>query len=618
MDARCARTSALLSIYLSSPSQNRISLRLLFSLSFLSLSFLFAQDIQYDAPLLGPLLVTGTFGELRGDHFHAGLDFRASVDTPVYAVADGFVSRIKVSPGGYGQAIYVDHPDGHRSVYGHLETLVPELKDTVRARQFAEEEFGQDLRFGPMDFPVVRGQKIGGVGNRGHSFGPHLHFEMREQAGDVAINPMAFGLSILDTRTPVIRSLRVYELDERGLEIGSQTITPTALYGGDYMMNDTVIVSSRRIGLALKSYDRQNEMPNWNGIFGGDLYADSTLIFEFRFARIPFEATEYLNALTDYADWKENRSWYYRFWALSPRQFRAPIPKDTVGPFAFLNTARTQGVRQVNSMGTYDGSLILQPEKPLPLRLQTVDFAGNATELSLVVLYRPISTAAQQNGAGVLASESHQYFLPAGEPSIIDKGDLRLELDSNALYRDCFFHYAGLPDRSADHLSDVHQLHDQRTPLHGTARLYLRPVAPIPNNLRDHVFLGTCNDAGHLSSKGGTWTDGGRMAANISTFGDYGLFLDTIPPTVKINYFDTDLRRAAGFSVIMDDNVSGGRMTYRGTIDRKWALLEHDGKSGKLNYSFADGEPGQGEHLFEIEVTDARGNSTRWERRFTR
>jgi hypothetical protein len=561
--------------------------------------------------LRGPLLVTGTFGELRSNHFHAGLDFRASVNTPVYSVADGYVSRIKVGPGGYGQAIYVDHPDGHRSVYGHLETLTAELLDTVRARQFAEEEFRQDLRFGPDDFPVSRGQQIGGVGNRGHSFGPHLHFEMREQAGDVAVNPLAFGFSIPDTRAPAIRKLRVYELDERGLERASQTITPTALRGGDYAVNDTVIVAHRRIGLALKSYDRQNAMPNWNGIFGGDLYADSTLVFDFRFARIPFEETEYLNALTDYADWTENQSWYHRFWAISPQQFRAPMPQDTIGPFAFLNAGDgAQDAKGGKGTGSYDGSLVLQPEKPLNLRLRSVDFAGNASELSLVVLYRPTDLAP--------ASEPHQYFLPAGAPSIIDNGDMRLELKDDALYRDCFFRYARLPDRSANHLSDVHQVHDHRTPLHSSARLHLRPVAQIPNGLRDHVFLGTCDDEGHLSSRGGSWTDDGRMAANISTFGDYGLFLDTLPPTVEINYFSTDLRRASGFSVVMEDNVSGGRLTYRGTINGKWVLLEHDGKSGKLNYSFANGEPGPGEHLFELEVTDARGNSTQWQRRFRR
>jgi len=105
------------------------------------------------------------------------------------------------------------------------------------------------------------------------------------QAGDVAVNPLAFGFSIPDTRAPAIRKVRVYELDERGLEQESQTITPAKLRDGNYAVNDTVIVTHRRIGLALKSYDRQNAMPNWNGIFGGDLYADSTLIFNFRFAR---------------------------------------------------------------------------------------------------------------------------------------------------------------------------------------------------------------------------------------------------------------------------------------------------------------------------------------------
>jgi hypothetical protein len=554
-----------------------------------------AQDLTYDAPLRGPLLVTGTFGELRGDHFHAGLDFRAPTGTPVYAVADGYVSRIKVTAGGYGQAIYVDHPDGHRSVYGHLETLVPELLDTLRSRQFAEEEFEQEMTFDAMAFPVCRGQQLGGVGNRGYSFGSHLHFEMREIVGDVPLNPLAFGFSVPDGLPPTIRNLRLYELDEAGLEVSTQTIEPTLQRDGNYVVTDTLIVGQARIGLALKTYDRQDAMPNWNGIYGGRLTADTTAVFDFAFHRIPFEQTEYLNALTDYADWTENKSWYHRFWALSPTQFRA----------------RPQGAKEVGKGAkTYDGTLRLRPEVPLPVRLEVYDHAGNVTTCQLTLLYR-LSPASPR-------PRPHQYFLPAGEASIIDKGDFRLELPADVLYRDCFFRYARLPDTSAGHLSAFHQLDSPSTPLHGQARLAIRPMGNVANNLRPHAFLGQCNDDGEWSSRGGEWQADGRMVANISTFGDYALFLDTIPPTVTINAFATDLRRASGFSIYVKDNVKGRWPTYRATIDGAWALLEFDGKSDKLNYNFADGDPGPGEHLFEITVNDGRGNATVWQRRFRR
>ncbi|MEM9929567.1 MAG: M23 family metallopeptidase [Bacteroidota bacterium] len=561
-------------------------------LLFATLGFLSAQDtLTYAPPLKGPLLVTGTFGELRSDHFHAGLDFRGKVGTPVYAVADGYVSRVLISPGGYGQAIYIDHPDGHRSVYAHLEVLAPELKDTVRARQFAEESFRQDLHFGPGVFPVQQGQEIGGVGNRGHSFGPHLHFELREIVGDAPVNPLKFGFNIPDTRRPQLRKLRVYELDDRGLETATQTFSLLATRDGNYRIKDTITVGSRRIGLALKTYDRQNAMPNWNGIYGGELYADSTLIYDFRFDRVPFEKTEYLNAMTDYADWVSNTSWYHRFWALTNQDY----------------AARPAG----SAASQYNGIVKLAVGAALPVQLRVLDQAGNSSTLSVVLTYQPGTNA---KGGG----RPHQYFLPAGEPSIIDQETFRLELDEDALYRDCYFEYARLPDASTGRISDTHQLHQKNTPLHGSARLSITPNITVPERLRPHVFLGSCDDKGHWHANGGSWTSEQRFAANIPTFGRYGLFLDTIPPTVEINAFRTDLRYAQGFSLLMKDNVSGGRLSYRGTIDGQWVLLELDAKSDKLTYNFADGDPGPGEHVFSITVQDARNNTTTWSRKFRR
>lgn len=564
-------------------------------LSLVSLTSVFAQTdstastvVSYAPPLRGPLLITGTFGELRSDHFHAGLDFRAATNTPVYSVADGFISRIQISAGGYGQAVYVDHPDGHRSVYCHLETLAPALLDTVRARQFSEEKFRQNLLFDSLAFPIKQGDQLGGVGNRGHSFGPHLHFEMREIEGDAPLNPLSFGFPVPDTRSPQIRRLRIYELAENGIEIRSQTPSLVNNNTGVYSVPDTVVVASNLVGLAVKAYDRQNGMPNWNGIYGGELYADTTKVFDFRWDKIPYEKTEYLNALTDYADWKENTSWYHRFWALTPGAM-------------FWRTAEK---------APYSGSLRLRPNLPFPVSMRVLDYAGNVSTLDFILVYRPDGSKRP--------SLPHQYFLPAGEASIIDNKDLRLELDATALYRDCYFSYAKLPEGSAGYFSDVHQLHHKTTPLHGRARLAIRPNRSIPDALRQHLFIGRCNKDGRWSSYGGSWEADGRMHTSIGSFGDYAIFIDTIPPSVEVHRMPTDQRRSDGFSVEMTDNVSGGRLSYRGTINGQWALLEYDAKNDRLNYAFSNGDPGPGEHLFELEVRDARGNATTWRRRFRR
>ncbi|NJC26073.1 M23 family metallopeptidase [Neolewinella antarctica] len=532
----------------------------------------------YVAPLRGPLLVTGTFGELRSDHYHAGLDFRASTSTPVYAVREGFVSRIIVSPGGYGQAIYVDHPDGYRSVYGHLETLVGELLDTVRAAQFAEESFRQDLKFDSLAFPVARGQRIGAVGNRGHSFGSHLHFELREILGDVPVNPLQFGFSIPDRRAPQIRSLRIYELDGRGHEI-----TATTHKSGS---KDTIFVRTPDVGVAVKAYDRQDAMPNWNGIYSATVFVDSVRQSGIEHARIPFGDTRYLNAQTDYREWQKETSWFHRLWALP----------------------RVPGLR---GSAMNDGpALKLVTNRPTNVVIEVRDYAGNVTTEKATLVYRP--------GDEPEFTQPHQYFIPAGEESLIEREGFSLYFPENALYEDLYLRFTVLPDDSADRYSATYLVHDALTPLHGRAKISIRPTKPVPDGLRERVYLGRCDEKGQYHSHGGKWTEAGSLETTLGSFGDYALFLDTIPPTVRINSFPRNLNRYAGFSVLITDDVSGGGLAYRGTIDGKWIFLEYDEKNDKLTHNFSEGALRPGKHTFELELTDARGNTTNWKRKFTR
>ncbi|NJB87451.1 murein DD-endopeptidase MepM/ murein hydrolase activator NlpD [Lewinella marina] len=545
---------------------------------------------QYAPPLRGPLLITGTFGELRSNHYHGGLDFRAAVGTPVLAVADGFVSRVKISSGGFGQAVYVDHPDGKRSVYGHLEVLAPELKDTIRRLQYARESFEIDFRPDSTAFPVRRGQTIGGVGNRGFSFGPHLHFELREAATDAQLNPLSLGYAVADTRTPQLRNLRVYTWQEGGED-------PTAK-SYDLIrkeLPDTLVVDATRIGFGLKAYDRQNSMPNWNGIYRATLCTDSTEVFSFDFDRVPLEKTQYINALTDYGEWQRNSSWYYRLFT--------PVAEAAF----WADTAPAAGA----------GLIELCPGVPVRISITAADFAGNTSAVSLVVVHRP----ADSPSAGTTAPPAprYQYYLPSGEASIIDTGGMRLELEAPALYEDLRFRYTRLVDGSEGYLSDVHQLHDTETALHGRARLRIRPRVAVPDSLRSRAYIGKCGNGGSPRAVGGTWQPDGSMLVEIGSFGDYAILLDREPPRIRIRDFPTDLRGRSAFSLLVDDAV-GGELTYRATVDGKWVLLEFDAKSGTLSHTFEKSHPigGNTTHQFELEVVDARGNRATFSRPFRR
>ena len=541
---------------------------------------------QYVPPLDGPLLITGTFGELRGNHFHGGLDFRGKVGTPVRAVADGYISRILVSAGGFGQALYVTHPDGKRTVYGHLEVLAPAIHDTVRALQYAGESFALDFHPDSLAFPVRAGQVIGGVGNRGYSFGPHLHFEVWDTATLSQLNPLRLGFGVPDTRNPVVSTVRFYVMRADG------TVAETLTYpvsGGS--LPDTVVVSQPHVGLAFQAIDRQNTMPNRNGIYRASLRADSAEVFAFRYDSIPYHKTRYVNALTDYAEQQRTGTWYYRLFA-------------TVREAVFWSDADTLS----------SGILRLREGSDRRVTIAAADYAGNEVTFSTVLRLDPTKAVTP-----LPVRAPHQYYLPSGQRSIIDTGGLRLEVPADALYTDLRFRYQRFEEKSANLLSAVHQLDEASTPLHSACTLTLPAVRPVSERERAAAYVGRCNDDGSYSSVGGQWIAGDRMESKITTLGDYAILLDTVPPRIRIRDFRTDLRGRRGFSLLVDDAV-GGALTYRATVDGRWILMELDAKSGTLTHTFDDNAKlSRGpRHDFKLLVRDARGNEATYERSFTR
>jgi hypothetical protein len=278
---------------------------------------LFAQNNQYPqdffrSPIDGRIYLSGTFAELRSNHFHAGIDIKTGgeIGKNIYAIADGYVSRIKVSPYGYGHAVYIAHPNGFTSVYGHLNEILGPYGVYVKQQQYSKQKFALDLYFQVDQFPVNKGDTIAISGNTGSSGGPHLHFEIRETATQEPINPLLFGYQIKDHITPKIRGLRIYPAEKKTLINGENQAVGFSLrgWGKEYkLLNSDTISISGDFYTAINTIDKQNDSENRNGVYQIELWIDSTLFYMHNMERINFSTSRYLNTLIDFDHYKKKQ-----------------------------------------------------------------------------------------------------------------------------------------------------------------------------------------------------------------------------------------------------------------------------------------------------------------------
>ncbi len=279
-----------------------------------------AQDYPkkyFRSPIENRIFLSGTFGELRGGHFHAGLDIKTSgvEGAKVMAAADGWISRIKISPFGYGNCVYISHPNGYTTVYAHLQKILDKPGAYVKKQQYKQERFAVDLQIAANQFPVKKGQVIALSGNSGSSGGPHVHFEIRDSRTQEPLNPLLFGIPVKDYYTPQIRSIRVYPVGQ-GATV-NQHAKPLNLatkgWGKTHRLKkaDTLdIVGDFYLGI--NTIDKQNDTHNKNGVYSIELRVDSTTVYRHRLERVNFSTSRYINTLIDYPYYKQHKRRYQR------------------------------------------------------------------------------------------------------------------------------------------------------------------------------------------------------------------------------------------------------------------------------------------------------------------
>ncbi len=543
----------------------------------------------FRSPIEYNLRLAGTFGELRSNHFHAGIDIKSpngSIGAPIVAAGDGYVSRIIRQAGGYGNALYIKHPNGYTTVYGHLDAFADEIEAYVKQLQYQEKSFSIDVKPPPNQFVYQKGERIGKMGNRGSSGGPHLHFEIRHTESGMRINPLLFGLEIRDNTPPRLHQLKVYTLDEK------RETRSTALYdlrrsGSNYRLRDTLRAASPTVGFGLKAYDQMDNTPNWNGIYSLSLYQDDSLLYHFTAERLKYEETLYLNAHLDYREQRSNRAYFNRTFRLPGNQL------------SMYDRLQNEGVVQ------------LLKDEPSEITLVAEDLNGNASRLRFWV--RRTAVLAEK------PPQKYNYFLPYDEESMIDNGSLFLHFPQGSFYENVYLDYQFTIDRSDHVYSAVHHIHEPLTPIHHSFELGLRPTM-LPEELWDKAFIAYCTSGGSIINMGGAWKND-RLFTQTRTFGDYCIMADTIPPTIEPINFNNNMRGRRSLSFAINDNLPTSGLAqslhYRATVDGRWILLETDSKTNRITHYFDD-RISPGKHQLRLEVTDAMGNTTLFEEAFLR
>lgn len=546
----------------------------------------FPQD-YFRPPVDFRMLLSGTFGEFRSDHFHSGIDIKTGgvEGKPVYAIADGYVYRIKVSAGGFGKALYIAHPNGFVSVYGHLSKFKDNVGQYVVNEQYKRHSFEVDLFPSPETFPVSKGEAVALSGNTGSSAGPHLHFEIRDQATEHPVNPLLCGLQVKDDVPPVILGLKIYTLDPNSTIQGKNDTAVIAMEGrgtGYRLAGPDTVTLSGKIGFGLQSYDLLNDADNKNGIYTVELFRDGESCFKFTSTTFSFNETRYVNSLIDYAEYRTT----------GRRFMRTCI--DPSNEFSGYEDVRNQGVLIFNDNDVHKMEFIV------------TDAAGNATNLLFFVKSEEI-TARQPYLPFPQKFDGYHFFYYL--PNEFRADDISVEIPQGALYDNLVFRYS-TSGKLKTTCAPLHHVHDQLTPLHKPITLSVRPDESA-RDLIDKLYI-VLLDNGKTRAITSEYRDG-FVTGKSGVFGSFSLMADTLKPVIRPVNFSGG-KNLAGMSqlrVAVTDEESG-ILSYTGSMNGEWILMEYDAKNDLLIYNF-DQYIQKGMNTFRLEVTDKKNNSRVYE-----
>lgn len=554
---------------------------------FLLTNFLSAQDKYpkdyFGSPLDIPLSLAGSFGELRPNHFHSGIDFRTQQKEglPVYASADGFISRIKISTAGYGKSIYIDHPNGFTTVYAHLQRYAPQIQILLNKEHYEKQNYEIEIKPKPNELLVKKGDLIAYSGNTGGSSGPHLHFEVRDTKSEYIINPLYFGLcdSLKDTKKPILNSILAYPLDANSQINGSAEpvfLNLNLLKDGNYIANK--IVANGKVSFAVNAYDVANNSYGKNGIFKMTSFVNGLPYFEYEFETFSFDETKLINTFIDYPRYQSQKQ---RFQKLFVGYFFPPN---------IIKNKKDDGVINVSSNLTTNYKIIIE------------DFNQNKTEVIIPVTYGILPLTQKKK------EKITPYFLKALNEHSYVKDDISVFIPEKTFYEDFYLNF--------DVKNNELFLHNDSVAVSGNITITF-DVAKIPANEREKMFIANL-DRGRTEFNT-TYKKENTFTIYTKKLGKFFLFKDEEAPRIYNPSFKEGdiLDDAKTLKISISDNLSGIK-EYNAYLNGNWILMEYETKLNRLTHNFSDDVFINGRNDFKLIVKDNMGNSTTFESYFTK
>lgn len=535
----------------------------------------------FSNPLKIPLLLSGSFGELRSNHFHSGLDIKTQQreGIPVYAPADGYVKRIKLAHYGYGKALYIQHPNGYITVYAHLKNYAGAIQDYVKKNQYEKEIYEIELFPSNTELIVTKGDIIGYTGNTGSSGGPHLHYEIRDPSSR-PMNPLLFGVEIPDTKKPIINSVFAYPIGEDA-QINSShkrlKLRLTSQKDGTFKTES--IAAFGKIGFGISTNDQQNGASNKNGVYQIKTIFNGEEKFDIRFEKFSFDETRYLNRFIDYGYFMENKQRIQKLF------------REKNNPLSIIHSEIDNGYVTIEEGFTSNYTI------------EVTDILGNKS-----IVHIPIEGVKNDSLIPEKNNITEDYIY-SDEVTSITKGKFSIYLPANSLYEDTYLNIKVS--------GDTLMLHDDVIPIHKNITISV-DASNYAAEDKDKLFLGRLNYKGKPYYNT-TYRNGNKLSTRTRTFGSYILTSDTEPPTIKAENFKPDswISKNETLQLKIKDDLSG-ISSYRATLNGNFILMEYNYKKDVVTYDFSDNIVSDTENNLKLIVTDNVGNSATFEATFFR
>lgn len=538
---------------------------------------------------------SANFGEMRPGHFHAGVDIRTGgvEGKRLVAVADGYVSRISVAPGGYGRAIYLTLRNGTTAVYGHLQRFRDDIEEYLAYERCAQQKNRLNLFFGPETWPVAQGDLIGFSGNSGSSMGPHLHFEVRDTPTQRLYNVVHEGIvRPADTLAPRIVRIHYIEVDSlpEGVCVHRKARSYAAVRTGegDYRLSRSEPVDVGRKGyFVVEATDRRNGVHNTFGLWRVAEWVDGEPCFEYRMDGFTFDRSRCCDAVSCYPLQLQTRNEAIR------------LAQQEAAPDDFYTAMVDRGLIRT------------EPGQERCIRIEAEDDCGHVSRLEFAVRGRDEVFRAEADSLAAIARPGSVTILNLGR-------ELTARIPAGALYESIACRPEQLAAPAVDSgvvvLSPAFRVLPVSTPLWRMMTVSIR--AEVPAHLQLHVSLARITPKGKAAYVGGTYSDG---AVSASTYTSDPLFVaaDFLPPTIVPRFRSgADLSQQPSLSFRVGDNFSGVA-AYTLRIDGEWVPCDSYPMKGRLEHVF-DTPATRSRHTVQLIVRDAAGNAAHWQGEFYR